>query len=220
MASTKTSASPGTNTARPLTLWMLAAIAVAAVIGLFVVYQGSSEPEPDTVQARAEGVEYDVGSPGAGSPAPTFTLPSVDGETVKLDDYSGKSTLLYFHEGLGCQPCWDQIRDLEKTPSVLEEAGIDAFVTITSGPTDLIARKMADDGLESVALADTDLTVSSQYEANRFGMMGGSRNGHTFILVGPDGTIQWRADYGGAPDYTMYVPVAKLMNDIKSGRDG
>lgn len=220
MASTKTSASPGKNTARPLTLWMLAAIAVAAVLGLFLVYQSSTDPDPDPAQARADGVRYDVGSPGAGSQAPAFTLPSVDGGTVELDDYSGKSTLLYFHEGLGCQPCWDQIRDLEKTPSVLQEAGVDALVTITSGPADLIGRKMADDGLESVALADTDLSVSRQYEANKFGMMGDSRNGHTFILVGPDGIIQWRADYGGAPDYTMYVPVARLMNDLKAGRAG
>lgn len=220
MASTKTSVSPEKNTRRPLTLWMLAAIAVAAVVGLFLVYQSSTDPEPVPAQARADGVSYDVGSPGTGSQAPAFTLPSVDGGTVELGDYRGKSTLLYFHEGLGCQPCWDQIRDLEETPSALQEAGIDALVTITSGPSDLIARKMADDGLESVALADTDLTVSRQYEANKFGMMGDSRNGHTFILVGPDGTIQWRADYGGAPDYTMYVPVAQLMNDLEAGRAG
>lgn len=196
---------------------MVAAGVIAAVAGLFLIYQGSANPKP-TTNAEAASTTYDVGSPGLGDPAPEFALPSTDGSTVKLSDYSGESTLLYFHEGLGCQPCWDQIRDLEMAPSALQEAGIDSLVTITSGPADLIAQKMADDGLDSVALADTNLDVSRGYEANKYGMMGGSRNGHTFILVGPDGTIQWRADYGGAPDYTMYIPVEQLMRDLESGR--
>jgi peroxiredoxin Q/BCP len=48
-------------------------------------------------------------------------------------------------------------------------------------------------------------------------MMGPSTDGHTFILVDPSGTIAWRADYGGAPDYTMYVPVNDLIADIRAG---
>lgn len=30
--------------------------------------------------------------------------------------------------------------------------------------------------------------------------------------------IQWRADYGGAPDYTMHVAVDDLLADLKAGR--
>ena len=30
-------------------------------------------------------------------------------------------------------------------------------------------------------------------------MMGDMRDGHSFVLVGPDGVIRWRADYGGSP---------------------
>ena len=48
-------------------------------------------------------------------------------------------------------------------------------------------------------------------------MMAGSTNGHTFIVVGPDGKIRWRADYGGAPDYTMYVPTPDLLADMRAG---
>ena len=46
--------------------------------------------------------------------------------------------------------------------------------------------------------------------------MGDSRDGHSFILVGPDGRIQWRADYGGAPAYTMYLPTDKLLTDLRA----
>lgn len=49
-------------------------------------------------------------------------------------------------------------------------------------------------------------------------MMGDSTAGHSFVLIGPDGEIQWRADYGGAPDYTMYLPVPKLLADLDAGR--
>ena len=44
-------------------------------------------------------------------------------------------------------------------------------------------------------------------------MMGNSRNGHSFVLVGPDGQISWRADYGGAPDYTVTAtPVSNVVH--------
>jgi peroxiredoxin Q/BCP len=66
-------------------------------------------------------------------------------------------------------------------------------------------------------LSDPDLAVSRAYHANDYGMMGTRRDGHTFIVVGPDGRIQWRADYGGAPAYTMYVPVDVLVADLRRG---
>ncbi len=51
-------------------------------------------------------------------------------------------------------------------------------------------------------------------------MMGTGADGHTFVLVGPDGQIRWRADYGGAPNYTMYLPVPSLLADIRQGTKG
>lgn len=51
-------------------------------------------------------------------------------------------------------------------------------------------------------------------------MMGASMDGRSFILVGKNGTIKWRADYGGAPKYTMYVPAANLAGDMRAGLNG
>jgi peroxiredoxin Q/BCP len=50
----------------------------------------------------------------------------------------------------------------------------------------------------------------------------GSHKGHSFVLVSPDGEIRWRADYGygGAPDYTMYLPVDNLLADLRTGISG
>ena len=186
---------------------------LAAIFILVVVFQ-----PPTTKLGSVSAAQYAVGSPAPGAKAPDFSLPSTSGGIVNLSDYRGKTVLLYFHEGIGCQPCWDQIRDLDAAQSQLTAAGIDQLLTITSGPETLIAQKMADDHLTATALADTNLDVSRRYSANQYGMMGDSRDGHTFILVGPDGRIQWRADYGGAPSYTMYVPVAKILSDLKAGR--
>jgi peroxiredoxin len=161
---------------------------------------------------------YAIGTPGPGVKAPDFTLPSTSGGNVTLADYRGKTVLLFFHEGIGCQPCWDQIRDLEKVPATLQSAGIDKLLTITSGPTRLIAQKMSDEKLSSIALGDTNLEMSKTYQANQYGMMGDSRDGHSFVLIGPTGIIEWRADYGGPPKYTMYVPVEKILADMKVGR--
>ncbi len=161
---------------------------------------------------------YAVANPGKGATAPDFTLPSTKGGDVKLSDYHGETVLLFFHEGIGCQPCWDQIRDLENDRAKLKAAGIDQLLTITSGPTNLIAQKMADDHLSAIALGDINLAISKIYNANQYGMMGDSRDGHSFVLVRPDGTIGWRADYGGPPKYTMYVPVDQMLKDMKTGR--
>lgn len=193
--------------------WLLSgAVAVVALMVLYAVF--STSPAKNTSNS---GTSYDVGSPGTGQTAPAFTLSASTGKQISLSDYRGKNVLLYFQEGLTCQPCWDQITDLEKSAAKVKAVGIDQIVSITTDPADLITRKTKDMGLSTPVLSDPDLKVSKQYEANQFGMMGASRDGHSFLLVGPDGTIHWRADYGGAPDYTMYVAVDKLLADLKAG---
>ena len=98
--------------------------------------------------------------------------------------------------------------------------GIDQIVSITTDPLSGLQQKVTDEGLTIPALSDTQLVASRTYTANSYGMMGDSRDGHTFIVVGPDGMIKWRADYGGAPKYTMYVPVPNLIADIRQGLKG
>jgi peroxiredoxin len=192
----------------------IAVLVVIAVGVLYLVFRGNGQHSA----AGGAGNRFQVGNPGVGQTAPAFTLTSAAGGTVSLSAYRGKTVLLYFHEGLGCQPCWDQIRDLTKNWSQFTTAGVDNLVTITTGAPNLVAQKMHDDGLSATALSDPDLTVSQAYNANQYGMMGTGSDGHTFVLVGPTGLIQWRADYGGAPNYTMYVQPSQLLTDMKTGR--
>jgi peroxiredoxin len=183
---------------------------VAVLWAIFSISGGSSS-------TSAGQYPYQVGSPGAGQSAPGFTLAASTGGNISLSAYQGKTVLLFFQEGLTCQPCWDQITDLQKHAAQLKAAGIDQVVSVTSDPVGAITTKAHDMGLTIPVLSDPNLAISQQYHANSYGMMGAGRDGHTFILVGPDGTIRWRADYGGAPKYIMFLPTANLLGDIKAG---
>lgn len=166
---------------------------------------------------RTTGPRYQVGQPGIGAPAPAIRLPATSGGEFDLSAQRGKTVLLYFQEGVGCEPCWTQIHDIETHPTALAALGITEIVSITGNSLGDLRQKAADEQLTTPVLSDPDLAVSKTYHANSFGMMGSGADGHTFIVVGADGTIRWRADYGGAPNYTMYVPVNQLVADIHAG---
>jgi peroxiredoxin Q/BCP len=198
---------------RKITVRAGVAAGVAAVIAvLFVIFQNSPSSS-----GGAGAYPYQVGSPGAGQAAPGFTLAASTGGTISLSQFRGQTVLLFFQEGLTCQPCWDQITDLQSHAAQLKAAGIGQVVSITTDPIGAITTKARDMGLTIPVLSDPNLAVSQAYQANRYGMMGSSRDGHSFIVVGPDGTIRWRADYGGAPKYTMFLPTTSLLADIKAG---
>ncbi len=199
----------------------VAGVMAAAVAGLAVIFAlntgGSGGSSAATRTGDPGEYPYAVGNPAPGRPAPPLRLASTTGGNWDLAQQRGKTTLLYFQEGIGCQPCWDQIKDLERQPSKLKALGIDQMVSITGNALDDLERKASDEGLNTRVLADPGLQQSAGWEANKYGMMGDSANGHSFIVVGPDGKIKHRADYGGPPNFTMYVPVNDLVGDLRKG---
>jgi len=160
---------------------------------------------------------FAVGQPGPGQVAPAIDLASTAGGTFNLAGQRGKTTLLYFQEGLTCEPCWAQLKDLNSHLGAVAALGINQIVSITTDPLDALRQKTSDEGIPSPVLSDANLAVSTAYHANQYGMMGNSRDGHSFVVVGPNGQIRWRGDYGGAPNYTMYVPIPSLVTAIRHG---
>ena len=164
---------------------------------------------------------FAVGSPGPGNPALPLTLPSTRGSSFDLASSKAKAeVLLYFQEGLTCQPCWDQLTALQKDLPKFRALGIGPIVSITTDPLGDIQQKVKDEGITIPVLSDGGAKFSSAgaWGTNKYQMqMMGDRNGHTFILVGKDGRIRWRADYGGAPKYTMFVPDNRLLADLRQG---
>jgi len=186
-----------------------AVVGVAAIGVLFVIFGHG--------KTSAGSSRYAVGQPGPGHAAPGFTLPSTVGGSVSLSQFAGKNVLLYFQEGITCQPCWDELVALDHSTGAMRAAGVDQVVSVTTDPIDVLAQKVHDENIPTPVLSDSTLATSTAYHANSYGMMGSSRDGHTFILVGPNGQIRWRADYGGAPNYTMNVPVPTLLSQLRSG---
>ena len=194
------------------------AAALLVITGVLVAtHRWSPKSSQQSAGASAGRFRFAVGDPGPGMEAPAIVLPASNGEPFNLAALRGKGVLLYFQEGIGCQPCWDQMRDYAFAADMFKAVGVDTFVTITSNPVSLLARKMRQDGIAGIVLADTDLAVSKTYHANDFGMMGTSTDGHSFVFVDAKGIIRWRADYGGSPDFTMYVPPPNLLADLRVG---
>ncbi len=96
----------------------------------------------------------------------------------------GRPTLLYFQEGLGCQPCWDQLTDIQANLDRYKALGITRVLSITTDPLDAIRQKVADERITLPVASDPNLAVSRAYQANQYGMMGQSRDGHSFIVGG------------------------------------
>jgi len=190
---------------------LIVAGGAAAIAALFAIYSNSASHQGTAAYP------YQAGNPGPGQAAPGFTLAASTGGKISLSAYRGKTVLLFFQEGLTCQPCWNQIADLQHHAAQLKAAGVSQVVSVTGDPIGPVTQKTHDMGLTIPVLSDPGLTVSRQYHANSYGMMGAGRDGHSFILVGPDGTIRWRADYGGPPKYIMYLPTTTLLADIKAG---
>jgi peroxiredoxin len=229
---------PLTRSQQSLRTWGIAGLVIALIIGIgYAIYAtgllastslGSAAGKnpnmamdmgtPKSADHGSSQYPYAIGDPAVGAVAPTFNLKSTLGGTFDLSSYAGnQQVLLYFQEGLTCQPCWDQIVAIQKDTPAFHALGIDTIVSITNDPYDQLKQKANDEGLTIPVLADENGAVSNLYTALRYGMMMGMNPGHTFILVGTDGRIRWRADYGGPPKYTMYLPPAALLNDLKQG---
>lgn len=192
-------------------LWIRTAVATgAAVVILLIIFlTGGNSP--------GSSYTYAVGTPGPGTTAPTFQLPSTAGGSFNLADEQGKTTLLYFQEGTDCEPCWTQMKTIQADMAKFRALGIDKVVSITTNPLGALQQKAADEGVTFPILSDSNLTVSHAYNANQYGMMGTMMDGHSFVVIGPTGSIEWRADYGGSPNYTMNVPDATLLKQMRTG---
>ena len=190
-------------------VFLAIALGVAVLGVLFYLSRGGS--------SGSQSYAFEVGNPKAGQAAPPIRLPSTAGGEFDLASMRGKTVVLYFQEGVMCQPCWDQLKDIEKDFGRFRSLGIDSIVSITSDPLDALTQKVADEGLSTPLLSDPGVAVSKTYEANQFGMMGTGMNGHSFVVVGPDGIIKWRADYGGAPNHYMYIPINVLFDQMQRG---
>ncbi len=154
----------------------------------------------------------------AGQEAPQIRLDSVvNGTTFDLSSYQNKSdVLLFFNEGLSCNPCLRQMIDIDKAYSAFNQMGL-TVVSITADSPSSLSTWAHNSGISRMmVLSDSSLQVDKSYDTLGPGtgsMHEGMAPGHTFILVGKDGKVLWREDYGIS---TMYVPMSQLEAAVRS----
>lgn len=154
---------------------------------------------------------------GPGERAPKFALESVNGTSFDLGSYANKSdVLLFFNEGLSCSPCLQQMVDINKDYAAFRQMGL-TVVSITSDPLSGLETWARNTGTNTMmVLSDSTLQVGSAYDvlgSDVGSMHPGMAPGHTFILVGKDGKVLWREDYGTS---TMYVPMSQLIASVQA----
>ena len=126
-------------------------------------------------------------TPTAGSSAPDFTLPSLDGTPVSLKDYRGKWVVLYFYPRDQTPGCSREAHNFEvDQPKYAERNSVVLGVSVDS--VESHKRFCTKDGLNFKLLADTDKKVSKLYGSlNDFGVVKISAR-NTFLLD-PSGKI-------------------------------
>lgn len=60
-----------------------------------------------------------------GDPAPAFSLPDADGNTVSLADYRGRKLIVYFYPAASTPGCTKQACDFRDNLTELADAGLD-----------------------------------------------------------------------------------------------
>ena len=114
-----------------------------------------------------------------GSPAPDFSLPSLNGENLKLSDLRGKAVLINFW-AIWCDPCKEEMPLLE---SLSEEYGEElAVIAINEGDSVVEAENfLEEENIKLTVLLDEDRKVGEKYKIGGY---------PTSIFIDKEGIIQ------------------------------
>ncbi|MBI5621350.1 redoxin domain-containing protein [Candidatus Falkowbacteria bacterium] len=162
--------------------------------------------QPATTNAKTDSFQELLNTP-----APDFSLTSLDGTEYSLASLKGKNILLFFNEGLMCYPaCWNQIVSLAQDQTINDQAIVLSVVTDNPQDWQKAIEKMPELAKATV-LFDQGGAVSRQ-----FGMLTapssmhpGRFPGHSYLIIDREGTIRYTLD-----DPKMGIWNASLIAEI------
>jgi peroxiredoxin Q/BCP len=99
-----------------------------------------------------------------GDPAPEFSLPDADGNTVSLADYRGRRVIVYFYPAASTPGCTKQACDFRDHLRDLGDAGLDVVGISPDQPAKLAKFRDAE-GLTFPLLSDPDRSVLTAWGA-------------------------------------------------------
>ena len=99
-----------------------------------------------------------------GTPAPDFTLPDAEGNTVSLADYRGKNVIVYFYPQAATPGCTTEACDFRDSLASLQGSGYEVLGISPDAP-EALAHFTGDFALTFPLLADEDHAVALAYGA-------------------------------------------------------
>ena len=195
----------------------VAVLAVVGVIGAsFVIPKLGARTDTQTTAARGHsmsGMTLGTGEGPAIGSAPQFTERNVlTGQAISSSSLQGQETLLFFSEGVMCQACLQQIKDIDDVGSQMQKRHI-KLVSITPDSPAELKQAIGQFGITSPMISDEDRSMSSAFNTLGKGMHP-DMPGHAFVLIDGKGKVLWQRDYYLPPYRTMWVPPSQLLQDL------
>lgn len=191
------------------------AVTVLALVGASFVVPGLFAKESATTAGGHGAHSIGAGDgPAIGSRIAFDERNVVTGSVISSQGLRGKETLLFFSEGVMCQACFEQIRDLETMGVELEKRGIE-LVSVTPDSPKVLREAIDQYGITTPMISDDDRSMSAAFDALGQGMHSDTP-GHAFVLLNKAGKVVWQRDYWLAPYRTMYVKPARLLADLSA----
>jgi peroxiredoxin len=120
--------------------------------------------------------------PQIGAPAPAFNLKTIDGKSVSLSDYKGK-TLVVNVWGTWCPPCRQEMPDLIATAPRLMSSGVAFLGVDTTEEAPIVRAYAVAKGLPYPQAIDTGKSFSTAYDIQYF---------PTTFVIDPQGVLRAR----------------------------
>ena len=171
--------------------WLIGGLVLAAA--LFALLSG-------------EGVAPPV---GRGSPAPPFSLSSLDGGPVSLADLRGRVVLVNFW-ATWCKPCEDEMPAMQRLYQQLSGEGFELVAISVDEDVEAVRSFRDRYGLSFTILLDPDRSVAEAYQTFRF---------PESLLLRPDGVVVERYVGEKRWDAEAYVErIRRLLTTQVSSR--
>ncbi len=194
---------------------VIGAVVLALLGASFVVPRFFENGPAVSAGQDAQGHEMatpDGDGPDIGSRISFVERDVMDGREISSESLRGKKMLLFFSEGVMCQACFVQIRDIEQVGTQLRKRGI-GLVSITPDSEEVLRQAIDQYEISTPMIADDDRDMSAAFDTLGQGMHSDTP-GHAFVLVDETGKVVWQRDYWFEPYRTMYVEPAKLLKDL------
>ncbi len=142
----------------------------------------------------------------SGPKAPDFTLPALDGSTVRLSDHLGKGVILIDFWSTTCDPCLAEMPHIVDLYKQYKDKGFTVLAISLDGPESrsLVSSVVHDKGMIFPVLLDEETDVVARYNPKRELPFS--------VLIGKDGSIlEKRSGYQHGEEDKLRSSVEKAL---------